>query len=141
MARFAQPTPDQEAGWKEWVSERPGCVRTIAERFDLWTLYRMKSTGDRCTLYSFNENGTVKVNITGEYNMTLFDRQVFGVDPDDLEECDLPEPDEPLGTVLSNDEVEENIDALRCAIRPDLFEMGADGRATLREAGEDKSRR
>ena len=57
----------------------------------------MKSTGHRVTMYSYSENGTVTVNVTGDYNVVVFERQVFGISPDDLEECDLPAPGEFLG--------------------------------------------
>jgi hypothetical protein len=47
MARISEPTAKEEAEWKEWVASRPAAVRAIAERFDPWTLYRMKSSGFR----------------------------------------------------------------------------------------------
>lgn len=129
MVRIYDPSPTQERAWAKWVASRPEPVRSIAQRFDPWTLYRMKSTGQRVTMASIFENGTVSVNITGEHNLIAFDRNVFGIDPNDLTPCDLPEPSEPVGTVMSHEEVEENIDALRVAIRPDLFVMGEDGKA------------
>ena len=133
MARLQKVTPEQEAAWREWVAERPPTVRAVAERFDPWTLYRMKSTGQRVTFYSIgeHENGevTLTVNITGEFNAIMFDRQVFGVNPDDLEPCDPPAVGEPIGTLMTSEEVDENIDALRVMIRPDLFTMGDDGKA------------
>lgn len=116
MAQFTESTSEQKAGWSQWVAERPDNVRKVAERFDPWTLYRMKDTNQRVTLYSFGEQAdggvTVTVNITGQFNLIAFDRQVFGVDPDDLEECDLPEG-EPLGEVLNEDEQIEYINARR----------------------------
>jgi hypothetical protein len=118
MARLQEPTAEQEAGWKAWVAERPENVRRVAERFDPWSLYQMKGTGQRCTLVSFgeDENGkvTVKVSITGKYNFVTFDRHVFGVDPDDLEPCDPPGPGEMTGTMLTDDaSIEAFIDAAR----------------------------
>lgn len=53
------------------------------------------------TICAYSEDGTVRVNITGEYNRILFSRQVFGVSPDDLAECDLPGPDEELGDIAA----------------------------------------
>lgn len=64
---------------------------------------------------------------------TRFDRSVFGIDPDDLEECDLPAPEERLGAALTQDEVGDNLDALRVMVRPDLFEMMPDGKARRKE--------
>jgi hypothetical protein len=121
MARIVEPTPEQESDWKQWVSERPDVVRLVAERFDPWSLYRMKSTGQRVTLYSFSEDGTVTVNVSGDYNFVLFERSVFGVDPDDLEPCEVPPPNEHVGTLISHKDVEENIEGLLALIRPDLY--------------------
>jgi histone acetyltransferase (RNA polymerase elongator complex component) len=54
MARFKQPTPEQEAGWKQWVAAQPEAVRKVAERFDPWTLYRLKTTNHRVSIVSFS---------------------------------------------------------------------------------------
>lgn len=132
MSRLTQPTPEEEAEWKEWVASRPDSVRIVAEKLDPWTLYRMKSTGNRCTLISIFENGTVKVSITGEFNAVMFDREVFGIDPGDLEPCDPPSADEATGAMLSPDQVDGNVDALRVMVRSDLFEMNEQGEAVRR---------
>ncbi len=117
MAQFTEPTSKHKAGWSQWVAERPDNVREVAERFNPWTLYHMKDTNQRVTLYSFGEQAdggvTLTVNITGEFNLISFDRQVFGIDPDSLEECDLPAEGEPLGEVLNEDEQLEYINARR----------------------------
>lgn len=63
----------------------------------------------------------------------MMERQVFGIKPDDLEECDLPDENEPVGVMLSGEEVSENIDAIRCMVRPDLFRMGEDGKAVRKQ--------
>lgn len=106
--KYVEPTEEQLALWKEWLAERPEEVRKVAERFDPWTLYRMKSTGQRVTLLAVGEDGTVRVNVTGEFNLLSHERAVFGIDPDDLVECDLPGDDEPLGTFdLTVDEVKK----------------------------------
>ena len=71
MAKHCEPTSEQIEGWKEWVAARPDNVRKAAERLDPWTLYRLKDTGQRATLYILSEaeNGDVTgtVNITGEF--------------------------------------------------------------------------
>lgn len=64
----------------------------------------MKSTGHRVVPYSYCEDGTVTVSVLGTFNKTMFERNVFGVSPEDLEECDLPGPEEELGAVLKTDE-------------------------------------
>src|SRR5580698_10105167 len=108
MARFCEPTPKQLKGYKAWVRKRPPVVRAVAERFDPWTLYRM---GDhRVYVLSFAGDGTLTVAITGQFNRVLFARQVFGVPPDSLEECDLPDEDEVLGLVIA-ETTEEDIKA------------------------------
>ena len=112
MANVMDPTPEQQQNWDVWVNDRPDAVRETLQRYDLkpWRLYRLKGTGQRVVLYSVDEpeDGsppTVKVDVLGRFNLLAFDRRVFGIKPDDLEECDLPGTDEPLGTVLSHDEV------------------------------------
>lgn len=133
MARFMEPTQEQEEAWKDWLASLPDCVRVVAECFDPWSLYRMKSTGQRVAIASFFEDATLSVNVTGEFNIVVFDRAVFGIKPDDLEPCDLPEKDEQIGTMMSSEQVDENIDALRVIVRPDLWEMGDDGIAHQRQ--------
>lgn len=97
MSEIYQMTEEQQKEWNDWVETRPEVVKKIAKKIFPNRLYRMSSSGHRCTLYSISEDGTVTVNITGEYNRILFGRQVFGVDPDTLVECDLPDKDEDLG--------------------------------------------
>jgi hypothetical protein len=120
MARIQEPTDEQVNGYREWCESRPPAVRAVCERFEPWSLYRLKGTGDRCTICSFGEgkDGTVTltVAITGEYNWTLFDREVFGINPDDLEPCELPGPDEITGTMLTAEQFEENIEAFRAIV-------------------------
>jgi hypothetical protein len=100
-----------EEGWGAWVKERPDVVQELIETrgFAPWKLYRMKSTGHRVVLHSFDEelSGeiTLKVSVLGRFNLVHFDRTVFGIDPNDLEECDLPAEDEPRGALLTHEEV------------------------------------
>lgn len=107
---------NQEA-WDEWVSSRPKSVQKLCRRLPGDRLYQMKSTGHRVTIYSYAEDGTVTVDVTGKYNALTFERQVFGVKPEDLEECELPAADEPLGATLTErEDVDTFIDAVRPAI-------------------------
>lgn len=137
MARIFEPTPKMERRWRKWVSSRPPNVRAVAERLNPWTLYRLNKTGDRATLISLTEHDdgavTLTVAVTGQFNFTLFDREVFGINPADLEECDLPSESEMRGTVLTSTQVHDNIDALRVMVRPDLWTMGADGIARRKD--------
>ena len=139
MARFTEPTPEQEALWAQWVSERPQIIQDVASRFEPWSLYLMKETGQRVTLVSFSEDGTLTVCVSGEFNLVMHERNVFGINPDDLEPCELPAKGEALGSVLSSEEVEENLDALRCMVRPDLWRMGDDGIAVKKTTLDDPS--
>lgn len=89
--------------WAEWVATRPSAVKVLCDRLPPDRLYRMKPHGQRVTIHSYSENGTLTVDISGQYNLHAFDRQVFGINPDDLEECDLPAESEPVGTLLTTD--------------------------------------
>ena len=131
--RFCQPTPAQEKGYRKWVRKLPAVARALAERFDPWTLYRLKSTGSRVTIQSFADDGTMTVAVTGRFNLVTFERQVFGIAPDELEECDLPPADEPVGAALTHQEATDNLDALRVIVRPDLWTMGEDGKAVRKQ--------
>lgn len=110
MADFYTPTADDIKAWDEFVLSRPEAVKAVAAKLFPWKLYRMKSTGHRVTLYCLDENtdGTVtlQVDVTGEFNALMFDRRVFGISPDDLEECELPAEGEILGSALASEEVD-----------------------------------
>jgi hypothetical protein len=110
-----------QVAWQEWVDSRPPVVKAMCERLPPDRLYRMKSTGQRVTMIGYSENRTVRVSITGQYNAMTFDREVFGIDPDDLEECDLPPSDEPIGTLLTE---QEDVDALLRATIAQLHDRG-----------------
>lgn len=99
MAKWINHTASQKDMYEQWLAERPESVRKMVAdhnlRFDV--LYRRKSNDKRVILHALNEDGTVTVSVLCEYNPEtmlpggIFDRNVFGVDPADLEECDLPE--------------------------------------------------
>lgn len=118
MANVEDPTPERQRQWDVWVRERPPAVREVLEKGGVkpWKLYRLKSSGHRVTLCSVVEHEgsppTFIVDVSGRFNLVAFDRRVFGIQPDDLEECDLPPDDAPLGSVLSSDEVREAIEGM-----------------------------
>jgi hypothetical protein len=115
MAKIANVV--NQKGWEEWVSGRPPVVQDLCRKLPPDLLYRMKSTGHRVTVYSYGEDGTVTVLVTGDYNLVTFDREVFGIKPEDLEECDLPPEGEPLGTVLTEpEEVDAFVEKARPAV-------------------------
>ena len=120
MAKIIEWSEEQEKAWEDWVSTRPQIIKDLCKRFPPYNLYRLKNSGHRVTLYSYSENGTITVNVTDEYNAVMFDRQVFGIKPEDLKECDLPGTDEEIGTVLTVEEdVEEFIDIVRPSVLAD----------------------
>jgi hypothetical protein len=83
-------TEEQQTLWNEWIATRPACVRNMCEKLPANRLYLLKTTGQKVTIYSYSENETVTVDVMEEYNPgVLLERRVFGINPDDLEECDL----------------------------------------------------
>lgn len=106
--------PMDQKAWKAWVKKRPKAVRKMAEKWPPDRLYRMEPNGERVLLYSYSEDGTVTVAITGEYNFVTFERQVFGVNPKSLTECDLPPPEEQVGAMLTEEaEIKAFVDVVR----------------------------
>lgn len=131
MARIYEPTKAQVRQWEKWVKSLPPKARATGERFNPWTLYLMAETAHRVTIASFADDGTISVAVTGQYNDgILFDRRVFGVAPDELEECDIPPEGEALMTPA---EARDNMEAIKCLVRPDLWRMGEDGKAVRRQ--------
>jgi hypothetical protein len=108
MANLVPMTPEdeakQEANWQSWLAGRPQVIPDLGARFRPWKLYRHKGTNQRGFPMSFNEDGTLTLALTGEFNLISMERQVFGINPDDLEECDLPGPNEVVGVYLTEDE-------------------------------------
>jgi len=98
MANVFDPSPSQVESWNTWVQARPAAVKEVASKIVPWKLYRMTSTGQRVTVVSFDEHKdghvTCRVQVGGEFNRVAFEREVFGIDPEDLVECDLPDSSE-----------------------------------------------
>lgn len=104
MARLPGWTEENDRANDEWLEGRPQAIRDLAAQLPPGRLYRLKTTDHRVFLLSYSEDGTVTVAVTGQFNCVAFERKVFGIRPEELEECDLPGPDEPLGTLeLPND--------------------------------------
>lgn len=99
MAQLPGWTAEQDRYHAEWLAERPQVIKDLVARVPPDRLYRLASTGHRVFLYSYSENGTVTVAVTGQFNLVAFERRVFGIRPEELEECDLPGPDEPVGSL------------------------------------------
>lgn len=97
MATISTWTKKQKKDWDAWVATRPKVIQDLARQYPPNRLYRLAPTGQRAILVSYCENGTVTVAITGQYNLVVFSRRVFGVNPSDLTECELPPAGEDVG--------------------------------------------
>lgn len=93
------PTEQQRAEWDAWLATRPAIVREVAEKFPPWSYYRLPSTNQlgQILAYGEDEDGTVTVRmllcLEGAGRLaTLMTREVFGIDPGELEPTDR-EPD------------------------------------------------
>jgi hypothetical protein len=113
MAFWRDPTAEEVEDWAAWVAERPMTIREMVLKygFSPWKLYLLKTSGHRVIIHSFDKPAdgappTLKVIVSGEYNFVAFERTVFGILPEDLEECDLPGPEERVGSAnMTVDEV------------------------------------
>lgn len=99
MAQLPSWTVEQDATHAEWLAERPQVIKDLVKRVPPDRLYLLKSTNHRIFVYSYSEDGTVTVAVMGKYNFLPFERRVFGIKPEELEECDLPGPDDPVGSL------------------------------------------
>jgi hypothetical protein len=82
-------TPEQDARWEEWKAVRPADMRAVCDRFDPWSVYEMKSTGQLCQIVSFFESDAtspVSLGVYAEHRDlgAVTGVTVVGVDPDDL---------------------------------------------------------
>jgi len=137
VGNWFNPTEAHMLEWGAWVAERPKIVQRVARKFQPWKLYRLTTTNHNVTLAVFDKEDdnsiTMRVNVLAEFNNNLLhERCVFGIDPDNLVECDVPSLEERAvniqnGPALSDDQVEGLIDDLRVLIRPDLWILDDNG--------------
>jgi hypothetical protein len=99
MAEIFKMKGTKLRAWRGWLKNRPPIVADLARRFPPNKLFRLKNTGHRVFVLAYDENGTLRVMVSGKYNFVVFERQVFGIEPNDLEECDLPSPKEMTGSL------------------------------------------
>ena len=112
MSKFYEFTPDQQHDWDEWLASRPEGIRNLALNFPPNRLFLLKSTGQKVSPTSYNESGTITVLVSGDFNLVSFERRVFGIAPEDLEECDIPK--EPAGVLFTQEEeINRIMDELR----------------------------
>ena len=102
MAKIMEWDEQEKQEWEEWVKSRPEVIQNLAKRFPPYNLYRLKTSGHRVVIYSYSEDETLTVKVSGEFNLITFERQVFGIKPENLEECDIPSPDEKVGVILTD---------------------------------------
>lgn len=88
-----------QAGYEAWIAARPQMIQDMIRRWPPTELYRLKTTGQRVTVSSYGEDGTICVAVSGQFNLVMHERIVHGIDPGDLEPCDLPGLDEPVGVL------------------------------------------
>ena len=91
-------SPEEIKEWEQWVEGRPPKIKETALRLPPWFLYTLKETGQRVTIFSYEEllskdherTGVVqvKVDVLEPYNCVgPVGRRVFGIDPESLEPC------------------------------------------------------
>lgn len=103
MALLENYTADELKALNKWIKQLPKSCRKIAEKYPPTKLYFDKSCKLRVVIISYYENGTVGTSVLGKYNLITFERNVFGVQPGDLSECDLPSPNEKVGVLLTDE--------------------------------------
>ena len=91
MAEIFRYTEEQEKIFNDFVDGLPSHLKELAKRFPSNKIFRHKKTNQIVMPNSFNEDGTMTVNIYRFLNNPIhLTKTVFGVDPEDLEEADLP---------------------------------------------------
>jgi hypothetical protein len=94
MARWMTPTKKEVSDMKAKFKDRPRHVRAVFNRLDFFELYLLKTTGYRVKLCAIEDDGSVTVGVGHLYNDIPYSSVMFGIDPDDLEPCDLPTEDD-----------------------------------------------
>lgn len=119
----SEPDPEEVAFYEAWAASRPPGVQAAANLVNPWTIYLLKTTGQRVYVIAYGEDGTVRVRVEARFNPNLdFERSVFGVDPADLVPHGVPDDyDEDRQPLIPNSELDASLDAIRLAYRPDLF--------------------
>ena len=89
--------------FNKWLSDKPEIIKDLVKQIPPGRLYLLKTSGHKVFPYSYNEDGTITVVVSGEYNSVVFERNVFGINPKNLEECDFPDKDEVFGAMLTDE--------------------------------------
>jgi len=92
MAEIYTMSEEQAKIWDDYVKEAPEIVKKLSEKFKPNRLYKHTITNQLCVPVSFNENNSVGIVIPSFLNTRLVPSiEVFAVNPERLEECDLPD--------------------------------------------------
>jgi hypothetical protein len=69
----------------------PAAIKKVAKKYLPWFLYRYEKANQYVLISEYSNNGTVLVSVLEKYNPEIgVERDVFGVNPSDLEACELP---------------------------------------------------
>lgn len=99
MAKIRELTPEEQTQHRAWADDLPPNVREVASSYPHDRLCRIRD-GSKVAILAYATDGTVTIGISSRFNRVFFERQVFGVPPSELTECDLPGPGEPVGLIL-----------------------------------------
>lgn len=92
MAEIYVMSEQQQKTWDDWLVTRPPIIQELAKKFRQNRLYRHNVTGQLVIPTALHEDGTVEVIVPRRLNNYILPtKKVFGIHPDKLEECDLPE--------------------------------------------------
>jgi hypothetical protein len=122
MAKWYEPTDEARKSYEEWCAERPPEIAELARKFPPWNLYRLGK--NRVYLIGFSESKdgtphTCMVQVSAKFNYCAFERNVFGIKPEELVECDPPGPDEQVGVFLNEEQTEALIESMGGCDDPD----------------------
>ena len=92
MAKLYEFSEEQQQLWDTWVAERPEMIQQLCERFQPNRLYLHTVTGQKVIPEAFDEDGTMRILIPRRLNIPFLPtKSVFGVDPLNIVESDLPD--------------------------------------------------
>jgi hypothetical protein len=92
MAEIWRMNEERAREYKEWFDARPPAIQELIKRFPPNKLYRLTATGHRVAIIAYSEGETLRVSVLHQFNPEglAFEREVFGIKPEDMVECDLP---------------------------------------------------
>lgn len=82
--RISKMTENEFEEARQWYESRPDCIKQMIRRQPPGQLYTLKTTGQLCKILSYGEDGTLRICAWREEIPGFSERQVFGINPDDL---------------------------------------------------------